>query len=68
VTDDSAGEGEGDKQQSVSKHYYVSTYCLHELHSDCRMFCKTVALLPAPATIVALSTSAYAPVDPLQDL
>lgn len=25
---------------AVTRHYYVSTYCLHELHGDCRMFCK----------------------------
>lgn len=24
----------------VGWHYYVSTYCLHEKHSDCRLKCK----------------------------
>lgn len=24
----------------VRLHYYVSTYCLHELHDDCRLACK----------------------------
>ena len=24
----------------VTRHYYVSTYCVHDLHADCRKTCK----------------------------
>lgn len=27
-------------QDGVAKHYYVSTYCVHELHDECRLICK----------------------------
>lgn len=27
--------------KSLRKHFYISTYCLHELHDDCRLNCKT---------------------------
>ena len=22
------------------QHTYISTYCLHEIHKDCRLYCK----------------------------
>jgi len=25
---------------TLERHYYVSTYCQHEQHADCRLACK----------------------------
>lgn len=31
----------GDPVETTRAGHYVSTYCLHDLHADCRLTCKT---------------------------
>lgn len=37
------GETISETKSPLIEHPYTSTYCLHEMHADCRLLCKICA-------------------------